>query len=663
VMKQLQHAFMSFKKHAQKPIDWRRGSDIAWQEYIDWDIVAIAICLFVVFIFSESMYVHFLRLQLTGVKVVLLLLYSVFFSFLLSLIKNSIVRRGVLLLLVLFIGGLYFVEATYFAVFKTFALWSQFIRLDELIGIKDQAGNFIRDEFHVFFLPAIVLVLLYVIDWSYAFTHRIKVSIRKAFSLKEKVIGICVSLLCLLLVGVYCIYGLGDMNKLYLKNSVDYVNKYSLFDGFIVNSIESVIPIFKEPEPIGAEIEREFGIVDSPNKQTNLYKDKNLIFIEGESIAPFAIDPVLTPTLYRLQREAYAFNNYFSPRANTLNSEYALMNSFYLTLEKEEEPFSPKGSMAGLFKKKGYSTQAFHDYVPNFYGRAEKLPQSGFDEFYHVYDLNIDFELPEFPSDVELFVNSFPHIANKDRFLAYYITVSGHSGYDIVGRPSLNDNFKRVQARFPEYDEEVQTYLAAAMVTDQGVGKLYEDLERTGKLDDTVIVFAGDHYPYALDDELLQETFHIEPQLYLYKTPFFIWDVTRPAQVRTDLMSNVDVLPTLSNLFGLDLKYGMGQDMFSDRVSDVIVEWYDFRTYSFLTPQGGYDGLTYEIIGNLTPRQVTEIQQRTYLRERLNNSKYLRDLLKDDPVDTKKIGAVAGHIMQTKMKTSGTIFVYNRRYD
>jgi len=650
-MKDMENFFLKLIEKMQKGIGWffnhieqsLRMITKSMQKPLDWKIVGSALCFFVILSFSELLYIHFFAMRFHASKMLVLVLYSVFFSFVLSLVKKKKLQRGIFCLIVFFISCLYFGEATYFAIFKRFALWSEIARIGDLLNIQESAGNFMHYEFYVFFIPSFfVLVLTFSgVLKKVAYTSNEVEGYR--LSKKERRLGTIFSFIMVIMVTVYYTCAIGDMNKFYLKNSVEYVNRYSLIDAFGLNSVQSLLPVFKEWEPTKSDIDREFLLQHEKNEKTDLYKDKNLIFIEGESIAPFAIDPILTPTLYQMQKEGYNFNNYYSPRANTLNSEYAIMNSFYLTPEKDNEPFNVQDSMARLFKKSDYSTQVFHDFYDFFYNRAQRLPQSGFDAFYDLKALDITLNSPDLPLDFDLFANSFPYIEEKDRFLAYYITMTGHSGYELRLRPSLFDNLEHVKARFPDYSLKVQIYLAAAMGTDQGVKKLYEDLTRSGKLADTVIVFVGDHYPYGVDMEELQATFNIERQLDVYKTPFIIWDASHPAQTRDNLMSNVDVLPTLANLFGLNLRYGMGQDVFSHRVDDVIVEWYDFRAYSFLVPKGGYDGLLHEVIGDLTPEQIHTIQQRMYERDIMNNSLYLRKFLAAD-MDVSKAEMNAVHL-------------------
>ena len=48
------------------------------------------------------------------------------------------------------------------------------------------------------------------------------------------------------------------------------------------------------------------------NDYTGMLRDYNLIFICAESFSPAAVDPVYTPTLYRLTHEGFLFENYYN---------------------------------------------------------------------------------------------------------------------------------------------------------------------------------------------------------------------------------------------------------------------------------------------------------------------------------------------------------------
>ena len=60
------------------------------------------------------------------------------------------------------------------------------------------------------------------------------------------------------------------------------------------------------------------------NDKTGIFQGKNLIFITAESFSDMAVDPVHTPTLYKLMTEGYHFTNFYNPiwGVSTLDGEY-----------------------------------------------------------------------------------------------------------------------------------------------------------------------------------------------------------------------------------------------------------------------------------------------------------------------------------------------------
>ena len=60
------------------------------------------------------------------------------------------------------------------------------------------------------------------------------------------------------------------------------------------------------------------------NAYTGMYKGYNLITIVAEGFSPYAIDPKLTPTLYKMQRDGFKFTNFYTPiwGVSTSDGEY-----------------------------------------------------------------------------------------------------------------------------------------------------------------------------------------------------------------------------------------------------------------------------------------------------------------------------------------------------
>ena len=99
-------------------------------------------------------------------------------------------------------------------------------------------------------------------------------------------------------------------------------------------------------------------------------------------------------------------------------------------------------------------------------------------------------------SDLEMF-NTTPSIyLDQQPFSVYYMTVSGHARYNNVGNAMGKKNFDAVSHL--DCSRTVQCYLATQLELEYALEYLVAQLEAAGIADDTVIVLATDHYPYAL---------------------------------------------------------------------------------------------------------------------------------------------------------------------
>jgi phosphoglycerol transferase MdoB-like AlkP superfamily enzyme len=107
-----------------------------------------------------------------------------------------------------------------------------------------------------------------------------------------------------------------------------------------------------------------------------------------------------------------------------------------------------------------------------------------------------------------------------------------------------------------------------------------------------VIVITADHYPYGLTDEeyseLLGKTV-TQADLDIYKNGCIIYKPGMEGQNITELSSHLDLLPTLSNMFGLefDSRLYIGRDIFSDAPALVM-----FQNRSWITEFASYNAST-----------------------------------------------------------------------
>ena len=150
-------------------------------------------------------------------------------------------------------------------------------------------------------------------------------------------------------------------------------------------------------------------------------------------------------------------------------------------------------------------------------------------------------------------------------------------------------------------------------VLDDGLGVLLEGLESQGKLEDTVIVLYGDHYPYGLSNSVLETAlpYSIEEKYENERVPFVIWSNDIEATTYTEYTSYVNILPTIANLFNLDFdsRYYTGTDLFSNLYESLVV----FADGSWKNEKAFYDAYTGNITyyGNeeYTIEEIIEINQ------------------------------------------------------
>ena len=193
-------------------------------------------------------------------------------------------------------------------------------------------------------------------------------------------------------------------------------------------------------------------------------------------------------------------------------------------------------------------------------------------------------------SDAEMFAGTLPTYIDKQPFNVYYMTVSGHSEYTQMGNTMTCRHWDRVKDL--PYSYAVRCYLAANLDLEDALTQTLAALEEKGIADDTVICIATDHFPYGLDADGVLGAMPNLSDLYGYRVTtalqrdhsrLIIWsgclEDMDPIVVSSPT-SSMDILPTLSNLFGTeyDSRLFPGRDVLSDTPALVFTPAYDWKT-------------------------------------------------------------------------------------
>lgn len=344
----------------------------------------------------------------------------------------------------------------------------------------------------------------------------------------------------------------------------------------------------KEKNDTFRTLDNYFASVTPTNKNeyTGMFKGYNLILLTAEGFSPYAVHKDKTPTLYKLIHEGFVFNNFYTSlwQTSTSDGEYVALTGLIPTGSrnmyhgrKNYWPFA----LGNQFDRMGVASKAYHDHTYTYYQRNVTHPNLGY--IFKAKGNGLVLEHPDIwpESDVEMIESTFDEYAKEKQFHVYYLTVSGHMNYSFNGNRMAYKNQAEV-VDLP-YSEEIRAYIACQMELDKALELLIKKLEAAGIADRTVIALSADHYPYAWSQSTLNEAagHEVEQNFERFRNHFILWSEGMKENVVIDEpCSSLDILPTLSNLFGIeyDSRLLMGQDVLSDAPPLVVLSNRSFIT-------------------------------------------------------------------------------------
>lgn len=412
----------------------------------------------------------------------------------------------------------------------------------------------------------------------------------------------------------------------------------------------------------------------SDNKYTNIFKGKNVIFIHGESIQNFLIDQKFNgveviPNLNKLAHEGMYFSKFYpqisvgtsSDTEFTLTTGLMPSNSGTVFVSYFNRTYR---ALPQYFNELGYYTFSMHGNKANFWNREVMHKNLGYQDFFAEDTYDIDEIVGLGLSDKSFFRQITPRIQKireeKAPFMSTVITLSNHSPFDDVEKygeydvsmtyKTKDETGKVVEKKAPYLeDTEMGRYLKSAHYADSALGEFFDQLDKAGILEDTVIIFYGDHearlgkkqfdrmYNYDPETDSVKsedDPTYVSVDGYKYEllknTPLIIWTKDKKYQKEiTDVMGMYDVLPTVGNMFGFYPEYALGNDIFSDSEKIVI-----FPNGNFLTNKVYYNNLKDEYYSlteeAIDSEYIDRLKKYTEERLEVSNSIIVHDLIKKE---------------------------------
>lgn len=457
-----------------------------------------------------------------------------------------------------------------------------------------------------------------------------------------------------ILVGVLCLgYSFGvatntdysrlskQWNRLYIVERFGII-MYQVNDvvQFLTPQISSLFGYDKALEIFNEYYKEKPAHVD--NKYTGVLKGKNIIFVHLESIQTFLMDlkfngSEVTPNLNKLAKEGMFFENFY-PQVSTGTSsdtEFTLLTGLlpaasgtvFVSYYDRNYFTIPK-----YLKELGYYTFSMHGNLPGMWNRNKAHPSLGYEGMYFKESFNFtDEDVINLGINDHLFFNqSIPILENiestYENYMGTIITLSNHSPFKLASAHSnldltsyyniTNETTKEVVPMSKDYlsDTSIGEYIKSANYADSALGSFIDYINNSSAFDNTLFVFYGDHdaklsrneinYLYNLDPETGKtyepgDEKYIEYDYYQHelnkKTPLIFW--TKDKGLKSIFKGKIsytmgmyNIAATILNMYGINNKYTMGDDIFSIKDDNIVI----FPNGNVLTSKVYYNNSTQE---------------------------------------------------------------------
>jgi phosphoglycerol transferase MdoB-like AlkP superfamily enzyme len=315
------------------------------------------------------------------------------------------------------------------------------------------------------------------------------------------------------------------------------------------------------------------------------YAGKNVIVIQVEALQDLVINKSyaghqITPQLNKLVGESWYFPNTYSQTSagNTVDAEFAVNTSLYpptagaasLLYSDRELPGLPR-----LLRAKGYDAITLHQNDVRFWNRKELYPALGFRKYWDRSYFQLRDKMWH-ASDQILFSYGMKVLkseaASSAPFYSFFITESSHAPYKAIP-------MARRPLQFDPAQEKTFSgmYVGSISYTDKAIGEFVDSLKTSGLWDKSIIVIYGDHSA-LLDkgvnagDSKVADTILGRPysDIDRQRIPLI---VHLPGQTKAEVsekpVGQVDIMPTIADLVGLDLSQvpHVGRSAFVDAPS------------------------------------------------------------------------------------------------
>jgi len=302
------------------------------------------------------------------------------------------------------------------------------------------------------------------------------------------------------------------------------------------------------------------------------YAGKNIIMIQVEALNTMVMQKQIngldvTPNLNALINESWYFPNTYSQTGmgNTADAEFVVNSSLY-TPKGQAAPVTYVGraipALPRLLGERGYDAFTLHQNTAAYWNRRELYATLGFARYYDMDFFGYDDRLNQMgASDEVLFKKGMKVLreaeATTTPYCAEFVTLSAHTPFDVIPQSR-----RPIKTPADLKGSLVGDYISSESYSDFAIGQFLSQLKAEGIWDNAIVVIYGDHTSMNENtlsgkdargaQELLGRAYSTADR---QRVPLIIH---LPGQTKAELVTatagQVDIMPTIADLVGLDLR-------------------------------------------------------------------------------------------------------------
>ncbi len=299
------------------------------------------------------------------------------------------------------------------------------------------------------------------------------------------------------------------------------------------------------------------GEVNYPGKNLSsrpLDKYPNVIMLVGESFRSDLLDPEITPNLWKFSDQALRFEQHYSggnrTRMGLFSMFYGIYSPYWYSFERQR--VAP--ALMNFLQEKNYQL-ALHTSQSFDYPELRHTLFTGISEQY-MQEIKTG---EPWKRDTQNITDIIGKLEKRDRqrpFYGFMFFESTHAPYtfpenDVV-RPNYQKDLNYVDMNLQTDVEPIHArYINAAHHIDREVGRLLDYLKASGMLENTIVMFTGDHgeefmekghWGHGHNKSFPEEQIHV---------PMVLWMPGQKAEVIKYPTSHLQIAPTLLGQLGV----------------------------------------------------------------------------------------------------------------